>query len=59
MSDKIERLLDATGWEILRALQENARVSWSVLGRRVGLSAPAVAERVRRMEDAGLITSSG
>ena len=56
MSDKIERLLDATGWEILRALQENARVSWSVLGRRVGLSAPAVAERVRRMEDAGLIT---
>ena len=49
-------MLDETGWEILRALQENARVSWSVLGRRVGLSAPAVAERVRRMEDAGLIT---
>ena len=56
MSDRIERLLDETGWEILRALQENGRVSWSVLGRRVGLSAPAVAERVRRMEDAGLIT---
>jgi Lrp/AsnC family leucine-responsive transcriptional regulator len=56
MSDRIERMLDETGWEILRALQENARVSWSVLGRRVGLSAPAVAERVRRMEDAGLIT---
>ena len=39
MSDRIERVLDATGWEILRAPQENARVSWSVLGRRVGLSA--------------------
>ena len=39
MRDRIERLLDATGWAIPRALQENARVSWSVLGRRVGLSA--------------------
>lgn len=56
MSDKIERLLDKPGREILHALQENARVSWSALGRRVGLSAPAVAERVRRMEDAGLVT---
>ena len=56
MGDKIERLLDKAGWEILQALQENARVSWSALGRRVGLSAPAVAERVRRMEDAGLVT---
>ena len=48
--------LDETGWRILDALQENARVPFSELGRRVGLSAPAVAERVRRMEDAGLIT---
>jgi Lrp/AsnC family leucine-responsive transcriptional regulator len=56
MDDKIERLLDKAGREILQALQENARVSWSALGRRVGLSAPAVAERVRRMEDAGLVT---
>lgn len=56
MSDKIERLLDKAGRDILQALQENARVSWSALGRRVGLSAPAVAERVRRMEDAGLVT---
>ena len=56
MSDRIERLLDDTGWEILRACRRTRAVSWSVLGRRVGLSAPAVAERVRRMEDAGLIT---
>jgi len=47
--------LDETGWRILDALQENARMPWSELGRRVGLSAPAVTERVRRMEDAGLI----
>ena len=48
--------LDETSWRILDLLQENARIPFSELGRRVGLSAPAVAERVRRMEDAGLIT---
>lgn len=50
-------MLDDTGWEILRALQENARIPFSELGRRVGLSSPAVAERVRRMEDAGIIAA--
>jgi Lrp/AsnC family leucine-responsive transcriptional regulator len=52
----MDRRLDETGWRILDLLQENARMPFSELGRRVGLSAPAVAERVRRMEDAGLIT---
>jgi Lrp/AsnC family leucine-responsive transcriptional regulator len=56
VATRAERLLDETGWRILDALQANARVAFSDLGRQVGLSAPAVAERVRRMEDAGLIT---
>jgi Lrp/AsnC family leucine-responsive transcriptional regulator len=56
MALEIERLLDETGWHILEALQENARLSFSELGQRVGLSSPAVAERVRRMEDAGIIS---
>src|SRR5258708_24597288 len=56
MASKLKRLLDEIGWSILTALQENARISFSDLGRRVGLSAPAVAVRVRRMEDAGIIT---
>jgi Lrp/AsnC family leucine-responsive transcriptional regulator len=56
MATKPERLLDDIGWNILTALQEDARISFSHLGRRVGLSAPAAAERVRRMEDAGIIT---
>jgi Lrp/AsnC family leucine-responsive transcriptional regulator len=51
-----ERLLDRTGLKILRALQENARLSLSELGRRVALSSPAVAERVRKMEAAGIIS---
>jgi Lrp/AsnC family transcriptional regulator, leucine-responsive regulatory protein len=48
--------LDEINWEILQALQEDARLSYSELGRRVGLSSPAVVERVRRMEEAGIIT---
>lgn len=48
--------LDGLNWSILQALQENARLSFAELGRRVGLSAPAVSERVRKMEEAGIIT---
>jgi Lrp/AsnC family leucine-responsive transcriptional regulator len=50
------RLLDEIGWKILHELQVNARLSFAELGRRVGLSMPAVTERVRRMEEAGIIT---
>lgn len=55
MSDIIEGELDDTDRSILSALQQDGRMKFSELGRRVGLSAPAVAERVRRMEDVGLI----
>ena len=50
-----EKILDETGWRILTELQADARVSFSELGRRVALTPPAVAERVRRMEEAGII----
>lgn len=52
--DPPERL-DATDWALLEVLQEDARVSYTELGRRVGLSSPAVAERVRRLEDLGVV----
>jgi Lrp/AsnC family leucine-responsive transcriptional regulator len=48
--------LDKIGWHILEELQEDGRISFAELGRRVGLTLPAVAERVRKMEDAGTIT---
>lgn len=51
-----KKLLDDVGWRLLRELQGDARLSFAELGRRVGLSLPAVAERVRRMEEAGIIT---
>lgn len=47
--------LDTTDWAILRELQEDARLSYAEIGRRVGLSSPAVQERVKRLEDAGVI----
>ncbi len=54
--ENTEKLLDNVGWEILCALQEDARLSYAEIGRRVGMSAPAVMERVRRLEEAGIIT---
>lgn len=47
--------MDSLSWEILSYLQKNARVSFAEIGRQVGLTAPAVAERVKKMEDMGII----
>jgi Lrp/AsnC family leucine-responsive transcriptional regulator len=47
--------LDARDWQLLELLQKDARAGYAELGRRVGLSAPAAAERVKRLEDAGVI----
>lgn len=47
--------IDPTNWSILQALQQNARLSTAELGRQLSLSAPAVSERIRKMEDAGIL----
>ena len=47
---------DATNRRILEELQDDARLTLAELGRRVGLSSPAVAERLARLEEAGVIT---
>lgn len=48
--------LDETDRHLLTELQAEARLSYAELGRRIGLSPPAVAERMRRLEERGLIT---
>jgi len=48
-------LLDDGNVQLLKELQQDPRLTMSELGRRVGMSAPAVTERVRRMEEAGII----
>jgi Lrp/AsnC family transcriptional regulator, leucine-responsive regulatory protein len=50
-----DQQLDATNRRLIEALQEDARMSLAALGRRVGLSAPAVGERLGRLEQAGVI----
>jgi Lrp/AsnC family leucine-responsive transcriptional regulator len=49
-------MIDEIDRKILGELQREARVSYAELGRRVGLTTPAVIERVRKLEDAGVIT---
>ncbi|WP_329123255.1 Lrp/AsnC family transcriptional regulator [Streptomyces sp. NBC_01353] len=46
---------DATDWHILQALQTEGRASFAELARAVSMSASAVTERVRRLEEAGVI----
>jgi len=48
-------MIDEIDRKILKELQEDARTSYAELGRRVGLTTPAVIERVRKLEDAGII----
>ena len=50
------RQTDATDHQILEALQSDGRLTLAELGRRVGLSAPSVADRVQRLERDGVIT---
>jgi Lrp/AsnC family leucine-responsive transcriptional regulator len=49
-------MIDEIGWKIIKELQLNARITFAELGRRVGLTTPAVIERVRKLEDAKIIT---
>lgn len=48
--------LDSVDWRLVEELQSDGRLSYKELGRRINLSAPAVAERVRRLEETGVIT---
>lgn len=47
--------LDTLNWKILDCLQSNSRKSNTDIARQVGISSPAVAERIRKLEDAGII----
>ncbi len=47
--------IDRLNWKILKCLQENSRMSNVEIGRRVGMSSPAVSERIKKMEDAETI----
>ncbi|GAA4818314.1 Lrp/AsnC family transcriptional regulator [Litoribaculum gwangyangense] len=48
-------IIDSLNSKILKCLQENARLSNAEIGRQVGISSPAVSERIKKMEDMGII----
>ncbi len=48
-------LMDSFGRSLLKELQDNARLSVAELARRVGLSATATAERMKQMEELGIL----
>jgi len=47
--------IDRINWEILKCLQNNARMPNTQIGRAVGISSPAVSDRIKKMEDSGII----
>ncbi|RMC93827.1 Lrp/AsnC family transcriptional regulator [Aquitalea palustris] len=47
--------IDSKAWKILECLQQDARLSLTELARAVEMSVPAVSERVKRLEEAGVI----
>ena len=47
--------LDNLDWGLLNELQADARTSFNELARRLGASSPTIAQRVRRLEEAGVI----
>ncbi len=48
--------LDATDAKIIRILQENGRISMQRLSEKINMSSPAATERVKKLEEAGIIT---
>lgn len=52
-------MMDQIDSRILELLQANSRISMSDLGRTIGMTQPAVTERVRKLEDRGIITKYG
>jgi Lrp/AsnC family leucine-responsive transcriptional regulator len=57
ISANVESTLDEVDQRILDALAENARLSLKELAQAAGLSSPSAAERLRRLEDRGVITA--
>src|SRR3954451_8716762 len=55
MAIETAALLDDIGRKLLSALRQDARLSYAELGRQIGLSPAATTERLRRLEEAGII----
>jgi len=59
MSRPKENILDKTSLKILEILQQHGRISFRELAKQVNLSPSSLTERIRRMEEAGIIQGYG
>ncbi len=59
MNEPIDRQLDPTDFSIIEIMQQDGRISVSELGRKIGLSQPATSERLKRLEERGIIEGYG
>ena len=50
------KMIDEIDWKLIIELQKDARTSYAELSRRIGLTTPAIIERIRKLEDAEIIT---
>lgn len=48
-------ILDETDFEILKLLGENSRIQWKELGQKIHMTGQSVGNRIRRLEDLGII----
>ncbi|AOZ93653.1 Lrp/AsnC family transcriptional regulator [Paenibacillus crassostreae] len=49
--------LDQTDYQILRLLTENSRIQWKDLGEQIYMTGQAVGNRIKKLEESGVITS--
>jgi Lrp/AsnC family transcriptional regulator, leucine-responsive regulatory protein len=55
LSFRLLAMIRAMDSQILKRLQANARETWAALGSALGVTGPAIAERVKKLEDRGVI----
>lgn len=56
MTNNFKNHIDTTDIKIIKQLQINARIAFTQLGKIVGLTSPAVSERIKKLEDRGIIS---
>lgn len=56
MTNNFKNHIDTTDIKLIKQLQINARITFTQLGKIVGLTSPAVSERIKKLEDRGIIS---
>jgi Lrp/AsnC family leucine-responsive transcriptional regulator len=55
IDERDEQMIDAIDIEIIRCLQSNSRIQWKQIGEQIHMTGQAVANRIQRLEELGVI----